>query len=320
MNSFIESKIVITGGAGFIGSHLTEKLLALGANVTVVDDLNYGNKISHLAEHRNLHICKADVRTAEKVHKAIENASILLHFASVVGVEEAYENPIEVLDVEIKGTVNVLNAALRHDVKRVVFASSSEIYGDGSTAVSYDGSFNPKSTYSYSKLIGEEYCRAFYQEHGVEYVCLRYFNVYGPRQDERFVIPRFVKKVLNNEPPLIYGDGNQVRDFTFVQDAVDMTLLAATHPQAKCEAFNVGTGTAVTINELASLLIKIMGKEGSLKPVYINYDEKRPRKIEVFNRVADTSNAQQILGYKCQTSLETGLRKYIDWYLKTEKR
>ena len=209
----------------------------------------------------------------------------------------------------------MLNTAANHGIKRVIVASSSEVYGDSPESMNEEGPFSPKSTYAVAKLAGEEYCQAFYQKYGLDYTCLRYFNIYGPRQDERFVIPRFVKRVLSNNPPVIYGDGKQTRDFTYIDDAVEMTLLAAIKPGAKCQAINIGTGIMVTMNEVAGLVASILNSRNPVAPVYIDYDDKRPRRIEVFTRRAGTIKAANLLQHEPETTLASGIKKYIDWCL-----
>ncbi len=318
MKRFQNLRVVVTGGAGFIGSHLVERLLTLGAKVTVIDNLLHGSKLEHLREQPNLSIHQGDIRDIKFVSKALKDKELIFHLAAVVGVVETQMSPCEVLDVEIQGTLNVLNLAVNNGIKRVVFASSSEVYGDSPKPVKEGGPFLPKSTYAVAKLVGEEYCKAFHQEYDIDYTCLRYFNVYGPRQDERFVIARFVNRVLSHEPILIYGNGRQTRDFTYIDDAVNMGLLAGIKPEARCQAINIGTGIATTINDLAELITKSINRKSVSKPAYIDYDGKRPRQIEVFSRVADTDKAKKLLRHEPKTTLASGVRKCIDWQLETE--
>lgn len=307
-------RIVVTGGAGFIGSHLVEKLLSSGAEVTIIDNFLFGSKIEHLRGHKDFHIIDGDVRDTEVVSQALNAKDMVFHLAACVGVEETQKRPFEVLDVEIQGTLNVLNSAVESGTKKFIFGSSSEVYGEAPKPMKEEGPFSPKSTYAVAKLVGEEYCKAFYQKYNMEYVCLRYFNVYGPRQDERFVIPRFVKRKLSGEPLAIYGDGKQTRDFTYIDDVVNMTLLAAVEPKATCQTINIGTGTTTSINELAELIPEAPDSKNQPGPAYINYDDKRPRSIEIFNRCAGTSRAIELLRYEPKVSLTAGIEKYIDWY------
>ncbi len=305
-------RTVVTGGAGFIGSHLVEKLLGLGAEVTIIDNFLFSSKIEHLREHRGLIIIEGDIRDASVVSQVLNDKDIIFHLAAYVGVEGTQEVPLEVLDVEIQGTLNVLNSAVKSGMKRFIFGSSSEVYGDSPTPMAEDGPVSPKSTYAVAKLVGEKYCQAFYRRHGLDYTCLRYFNVYGPRQDERFVIPLFVKRLLTNKPILIYGDGMQTRDFTYIDDVVNMTLLASVEPTARCQTINIGTGIMTTINDVANLVTKAGRLVNNLRPIYIDYNDKRPRKIEVFCRVADMTKAKRLLQYESKISLATGIEKYVD--------
>lgn len=319
MKRFKNMRVVVTGGAGFIGSHLVEKLLVLGAQVTVIDNLLHGNKLEHLGEQPNLSLNEGDVRDTGVVSGAFKDKDLVFHLAAVVGVEETQMTPLEVLDVEIQGTLNVLNLAVSNGIKRVVFASSSEVYGDSAEPMKEEGPFSPKSTYAVTKLVGEEYCRAFYQKYGLDYTCLRYFNVYGPRQDARFVISRFMTSILSHEPIQIYGDGKQTRDFTYIDDAVNMSLLAGIKTETRGEMVNIGTGRAVSINELAELVAKSMKSTTSPKPSYTDYDDKRPLGIEVFCRMADTAKARRLLQYEPETSLASGIKKYINWQAEKER-
>ena len=301
--------IAITGGAGFIGSHLTEKLLAAGARVAVIDNFLHGNKIEHIQGNRRLSIHVTDIRDTKAIPRIIKGKDLVFHLAAVVGVEETQASPYEVLDVEIGGTVNVLKAAARHKVKRFIFGSSSEVYGDSSEPMKEKLRLSPKSTYAVAKLVGEEYCKAFYDRYGLQYTILRYFNVYGPRQDKRFVISRFIKRALDREVIYIYGDGKQTRDFTHVDDAVNITIVAALNDKTLSEEINIGTGVSTSINNLARIITRSINS--TVKEKYIDYDKTRPRTIEVFNRTADISKAKKILNYQPKISLDDGLNKLI---------
>jgi UDP-glucose 4-epimerase len=309
---FTGKRIIVTGGAGFIGSHLAEWLLAKGCNVTIVDTFLNGSKIEHLKQHKNLQVHKIDVRDYESLSVISRNADMIFHFACVVGVEQTQDNPGEVLDVEILGTRNVLLSAAENNVGRVIVASSSEVYGDTSDTMVEDGVYSPRSTYAVAKQIAEEYCKAYYQQSGVEYTLLRFFNVYGPRQDERFVVSRFTDNALKNQPVVVYGDGRQTRDFTYIDDCIAMTLLSAIKNETKCEVLNIGTGISVSINELASSIINIVGSNSRLK--HKPYGGNRPIEIEVFNRTADINKAEKLLHYKPEVLLKNGLQSCIKWY------
>jgi nucleoside-diphosphate-sugar epimerase len=306
--------VAITGGAGFIGSHLAEKYLLAGAKVEIIDNFLRGSKVGHLKGNKNLAIHEADVRDSDAMNKILKNMDIVFHLAAVVGVEETQIAPLEVLDVEIRGTENILNSAVKNKVKKVIFGSSSEVYGDSKELMKEDAILSPKSTYAVTKLVGEEYCKAFYQRYGLEFVILRYFNVYGPRQDERFVISRFMRRLMDNQVLYIYGDGKQTRDFTYIEDAVNITMLSATKDAAKCDALNVGAGATTSINELAKVIIKVMGMDAR-KPVYIDYDKTRPREIEIYSRTADISKTQNKLQYVSKISLDEGIRQLERYYM-----
>ena len=310
MEKYKGLNVAITGGAGFIGSNLAEKLVGYGANVLIIDNLLYGNKASHLIGHKLLTIEKADVRDAKAMTKLLDCVDIVFHLAAIVGVEETQLDPYEVLDVEIGGTVNVLKACSTNKVKRFIFGSSSEVYGDSKEPMKEDSCLAPRSTYAVTKLVGEEYCRAFHLKHGLKYSILRYFNIYGPRQDERFVISRFIKRTLTNEPIIIYGDGKQTRDFTYIDDAVKGTLLAASSTKAIGEAFNLGTKVTTSINQLASEITTTISNK-KIKPEYVDYDKTRPREIEIYNRLADITKAEHVLGYSPSIDLRTGIKKLL---------
>jgi UDP-glucose 4-epimerase len=306
--------IVVTGGAGFIGSHLVKRLAELGARVTVIDNYLKGNKLENIKECHNIKVYKRDVTRYTEIAPLFRRKQLLFHLAAVVGVEETQSDPLEVLNVEIEGTINVLKLAVRNKIKRIIFASSSEVYGDSEKPMKEDDNLNPKSTYAVTKLVVENYCKAYYKRYGLDYTILRYFNSYGPWQDKRFVISRFIEQCYKNKPIIIYGDGHQTRDFTYIDDSVNMTLIAGLKEETKCQAINIGTGVAVSIRELAELATKSTGNN-SLKPLYVNYGGYRPLEIEIFNRTANVTKSEKLLTYKPAVELKDGVKKYIDWYL-----
>jgi UDP-glucose 4-epimerase len=314
LKTYMGQNVMVTGGAGFIGSHLVEKLLELGATVTVIDTMLCGNKIAALAGRKNLSVHKVDVTDVPAIAPFFQGQDMVFHLAAVVGVEETQHEPVNLLNVEVVGTSNVIALSAKNKVKRFVFASSSEVYGDSSLPMVEEGPFNPKSTYALTKLMGEHFCRAYYQKYGIEYTALRYFNSYGPRQDERFVLSRFVNRALRGNELFIYGDGKQTRDFTYIEDTVQMTLLAAAMDTGVNQVFNFGTGRAVSINELAEKVLTALKLKGRLKVSHVDYDRLRSREIEVFNRLADVGHAVGLLNYTPATSLERGIEKYVDWY------
>lgn len=318
LDKYDGQRVLVTGGAGFIGSHIVEKLVELGARVSVIDTMLCGNKIEHLEGHKNLAIHLEDVTDIQAIGPLFQGQDLVFHLAAVVGVEETQDEPVNLLNVEVVGTSNVISLAAMNKVKRFIFASSSEVYGDSLKPMVEEGPFNPKSTYALTKLIGEHFCQAYYQKYGLEYASLRYFNVYGPRQDDRFVLSRFVNRALAGQDIIIYGDGNQTRDFTYVEDSIHMSLLAGIKDEGVNQVLNFGTGKAVSINALADMVLTSLNLKGQIDTSYVNYDHRRSFEIEVFNRVADTTKAEALLGYKPVTDLKSGLHSYIDWYKNRE--
>jgi UDP-glucose 4-epimerase len=307
-------RVLVTGGAGFIGSHLVEKLVGLGARVSVIDTMLCGNKIEHLEGHKNLSIHRLDVTDIQTIESLFKGQDMVFHLAAVVGVEETQDEPVNLLNVEVGGTSNVISLAARNKVRRFIFASSSEVYGDSTAPMVEEGPFNPKSTYALTKLIGEHFCQAYYQKYGLEYAALRYFNVYGPRQDERFVLSRFVSRALKGEEIRVYGDGNQTRDFTYIDDSAHMSLLAGVIDSGVNQVLNFGTGRAVSINYLADLVLARLNLAGKVDIRRVDYDLRRTREIEVFSRLANVDKAEKLLKYRPLTELSDGLDKYIAWY------
>lgn len=301
-------RVVVTGGAGFIGSHLAEALLRRGYQVIILDDLSTGKRenIEPILTRGNVQFIEGSITDLSLLNKLFRNVSYVFHLAAIPGVPQSIENPLASHNVNITGTLNVLLAAKDNGVKRVIYASSSSVYGDTPTLPKReDMPPNPQSPYVVTKLAGEYYCRVFQEVYGLPIVCLRYFNVYGPRQDPNSqyaaVIPGFIDRLFKDEPPIILGDGEQTRDFTFVKDAVEASILAAESDVTG--VFNVGIGRRVSINELARLVTRLMGKES--KPIH-----KEPRTGDIRHSLADISKAKQF-GYKPKYNLEEGLKETI---------
>jgi len=303
---------LVTGGAGFIGSQLVEDLVSRNHNVSVLD--NFSSK-QPKRSGAGFQVVEGDVTDLKTVMGVTNAVDVVYHLAAVLGVEYAHQHPTETLEVEIMGTRNILEAMRKNDVKMIVYGSSSEVYGEPtSLPIAERDRTAPKSTYGVAKLAGEKYCEAYRRMYGIEYVILRYFNVYGPRQDDRFVIPRFIRAALQGAPLEIYGDGNQIRDFTFVKDAVRLTLMATQTSRAKGQTLNVGTGVATKASDLAKLILDLTGSNSSI--VQRDFDESnRPREIEIFNRLADINRARQ-LAYEPQTSIRDGIAATIKWFEK----
>lgn len=308
------AKFLVTGGAGFIGSHLVERLIKDGHRVTVIDNFSSGRmeNIAHL-EGGDLRIIDGDIRDADLVHKSMRNVEYILHQAARPSVIRSIKDPMPTHAVNLDGTLNILEAARRYkSVKRLVFASSSSVYGDTPTLPKSESMpTHPVSPYAVTKLAGENYLRAYYENYGLETVALRYFNVFGPRQDPESeysaVIPLFATRLLRGLPPMIYGDGKQTRDFTYVENVVEANLQALTAPKAAGDVFNIACGARVTILGLANLIAEAVGT--SREP-----NMKDARSGEVRHSLADISKAEDRLGYRVRVSLLQGLTRTVEWY------
>ena len=304
-------KVVVTGGCGFIGSNIAEELIKKHY-VVVIDDLSTGRieNIQSLQDKENFEFVRGNITDLGLLKQIFEDVDCIFHQAAIPSVQRSVENPIDTNEANIKGTLNVLIAARDCGVKKVVYASSSSVYGDTPELPKKENMRpNPQSPYAVSKLTGEYYCKVFSEIYGIKTVCLRYFNVYGPNQDPASeyaaVIPRFINRVLNNQPPIIFGDGNQTRDFTFVKDVVKANILAM---EKNVEGvFNIAYGQQISINELANKIMEIVGVK--LNPVY-----DKPRPGDIRNSLADISLAKQKLGYMPEYSLEKGLEVTIRWF------
>jgi UDP-glucose 4-epimerase len=302
------AKIVITGGAGFIGSHLAEELTRQDHHVIILDDLSTGRKenAEALLSKDNAEFIQGSITELSLLQKIFLGIDFVFHQAAVTSVPRSIKNPQLAHEVNATGTLNVLLAARENGVRKVIYASSSSVYGDTPTLPKKeDMPPNPQSPYAVSKLTGEYYCRVFQRVYGLPTVCLRYFNVYGPRQDPdspyAAVIPAFLKKLFQGDSPVIYGDGEQTRDFTFVKDAVAANILAA--ESEATGTFNVGRGDRISINELAGLAVRLVGN--NVEPVY-----EEPRPGDVKHSLADISRLKAS-GYRPKFSLEEGLRETI---------
>lgn len=305
-------RILVTGGAGFIGSHMVDKLIDSDAKVIVIDNL-YSGQLENIKKHKhnkNFRFVKGDIRNFRLARQLVKEVDAVLNLAAIVSVPQSIEKPLLVNEVNVKGALNLLNACLDGDVKRFVQASSAAVYGDAQTLpVREDFKPKPLSPYAVSKIAADDYALVFHRVYGLETVCLRYFNVFGPRQANNpysGVITLFAKALLGDRRPRIYGDGEQTRDFVFVDDVVSANLLALTEKKAVGEIFNVATSNAVTINRLLQVLQKITGKK-SLKPVYAE-----PREGDVRHSCASIEKAKALLGYEPVFSLEKGLSELVE--------
>jgi UDP-glucose 4-epimerase len=308
------STFLVTGGAGFIGSHLVERLVKLGHSVRVLDNFFSGKQENLSIFHDKIYLIRDDIRNTAAVKKAVEDVDFVLHHAALRSVPGSLKNPYEYNDVNINGTLNLLKASQESRVKRFILASSSAIYGEADRFPQKEDN-SPKliSPYALSKLAGEYYCRIFSQNYGLETVSLRYFNVFGPRQakDDEYavVIPKFITCILNDESPPIYGTGKQSRDFIYIDNVVEANLLAATKDNIKCDVFNIGCGQDQSVLGLVAVLNKIMKK--SVKPVF-----EKPRLGDVQKSQADISKARKFLGYSPKINFEEGLKRTILWFQK----
>jgi len=307
------TKALVTGGAGFIGSHISEALVAKGYEVAVLDDLSSGKKENLSSIIDKIEFIEGSITEKELVQKAVSGADYVFHEAALVSVVESVSNPEKTHQINVEGTKNVLEASLDAKVKRVMFASSAAIYGDADPPITEEFAMKPMSPYGESKVAGEKLMKEFNLK-GLETVCLRYFNVYGPRQDPTSqysgVITRFIGKMLKKESPIIYGDGNQTRDFIYVDDVANANLMAAEKEGISGQSFNIGSGLPITINQLEGLVSDITGHD--IDPVY---EEKREG--EIYDSYADVSRALKNICFKPLVPIEKGLRKTTEWQKST---
>jgi nucleoside-diphosphate-sugar epimerase len=305
-------RFVVTGGAGFIGSNTVEELVRRGASVVVLDDLSSG-KEENLAEIRGkITLIKGSITDIEVVRKAMHEAEYVLHLAARTSVPRSVKDPIDTNRINIDGTLNVLIAARDAKVKRIVFAASSSVYGETATLPKVENMEpQPISPYGVTKYVGELYAQTFGRCYGLENVSLRYFNIFGPRQDPSSpysgVLAKFCTAFLEGTQPAIFGDGKQTRDFTYVDNAVHANLLACEAPTVSGKVFNIGVGERFSLNYTVDLLNKISGKGLEVK-----YDP--PRDGDIRDSQADISQAREFLGYQPQVGFEEGLRRTLEWY------
>jgi len=311
------SKVIVTGGSGFIGSHLVDYLLHQDIDVVVFDNFSSGTEKNLMFARNSKQLCvvKMDLTKNKLNSRLFEDADIIFHLAASLGVKYATRHPSTVLMKNLIGVCRLFNICIRSGVKRLVFASSSEVYGNcEQSPVSESFPLSPISSYGMSKMTGESLCKASYDEFGLQSCIIRYFNVYGPRQDTRtrsWVVPNFICNALLNKSIMIHGRGTQTRDFTYVDDAIKGTYLVSTRGIGNADAYNIGTGEETSINELAALVKEITAKEVPTR-------HTRDRKFQISRRCADISKASKKLGYFPEIDLRTGLeysRKYYEGVL-----
>jgi UDP-glucose 4-epimerase len=307
------AKYLITGGAGFIGSHLAETLSAEGHSVWILDNFHTGRRQNLAAIRNRVEIMKGDVRDRRAVQAAVKGADYVLHQAALVSVTQSLEKPGETLAVNLNGTLTVLQAARKAGVRRVVLASSCAVYGDGRIPAREDQAPAPLSPYAVSKLAAESLAVSFYHSYGFPVVCLRYFNVFGPRQDPRSpysgVIAIFTARAAAGKPVVIYGDGKQTRDFVYVADVVAANRLACTAEGAAGRAVNIGTGRGRSLLDLRAEINAL-----SATPLQTTFAEARPG--DIYHSRSDPSRARRLLGFRAQTDFRAGLRRTLEWQRK----
>jgi nucleoside-diphosphate-sugar epimerase len=298
-------KYLVTGGGGFIGSNIVEELLKKGHSVRVLDNFSTGRRENISKYSKDIELIEGDIRSTHTVNEAVKNIDVILHQAALPSVPRSINDPITSNDVNVGGTLNILDSARLNNVKRVVFASSSSIYGDNpELPKKEDMNPNPLSPYAVSKLTGEKYCLVFSQIYSLETVCLRYFNVFGPNQDPNSqysaVIPKFIKSALNDEEIIIYGDGEQSRDFTYVANVVYANLLASEIELKAGIVMNCACHDRISLNELIKFISDLTGKKITPK-----YDSARTGDIK--HSFADISLAKNILKYEPIIDFNKGL-------------
>ena len=305
--------ILVTGGAGFIGSHLCERLVKDGHKVICFDNLSTG-QLANIKEFQEKFIfIKGDVNNYADLEKVFQEyrPEAVFHYAAVVGVRRTAENPVEALN-DIEGVRNIFGLALKHGKPKIIYASSSEVYGEPvEIPEKEDGHINPKIPYAVVKLYGEKMVEAYWQKERLPGCSLRFFNVYGPRQessDYGFVMGIFIKKALAGEAPIIFGDGSQTRDFVYIDDNIEASILAWQSEASAGQVLNIGQGKPITILDLAEKVIEACGQVGKIKP------EFAPPRNDIKHRSPDISKTQRLLNFYPGVSLEEGLRRTMEWY------
>jgi UDP-glucose 4-epimerase len=305
-------RFVVTGGAGFIGSHIADALVHRGDEVVILDNLFSGKRenIRHLVDKPSVTFIEGSITDREYLDQACKGSDGIFHEAAITSVPRSVKDPVVTNEANVSGTLNVLVAARQCGVKKILYASSSSVYGDTPTLPKHEDMIpNPKSPYAVTKLTGEYYLKVFQELYGIETVSLRYFNVFGPRQDPKSeysaVIPRFITKVLRHESPIIYGDGSQTRDFTFVKDVVQANLRAM---DSSCTGvFNVAYGNRISLVELAHTIMESLGEDLPLK-------FEHSRSGDIHDSLAAISAAQKAFGFAPEYTVKTGLEETIQWY------
>jgi UDP-glucose 4-epimerase len=300
-------RILVTGGAGFIGSNLSKRLVNDGHQVVILDNLLRGNKLDKLTFNA-IEFINGDVRDFETVNNAAKGCDVIFHFAAVLGVDIVADNPVETMDVEVIGTRNIVNAALINNVQQVLYASTSGIYGHTSfeNLLTEEILVDPKTSYAMAKRYNEIYLASHYEEKKINVISLRFFNVYGHNQDNRMVVPRFFEQAKNNEPITIFGTGKQTRDFTYIDDTVEACVRLINIKG--CHIVNIANENEWCIEDLGLKIVELTGSTSSIQ--YIDAPKKR-YDYEVERRVGSSLKLQAMTGYKPETNLAEGLLKII---------
>jgi UDP-glucose 4-epimerase len=309
---------LVTGGAGFIGSHLVRRLLSEGGRVRVVDNLVTGKRARLRDLESALEFLPGDLADPEVCNRAVQGVDYVLHQAAVPSVQRSVQDPIATNRANITATLNLLESCRTKGVRRLVYAASSSAYGNTEVLPKQEDMVpNPLSPYALQKYVGERYCQLYNQLYELETVCLRYFNVFGPAQDPdseySAVIPKFTTRLRKNQPLVVYGDGEQSRDFTYIDNVVEANCLALRAPRAGGAVVNIGCGARITLNRLIELLEEIL-------KVRARIDYQPPRLGDVRDSLADITRAQEVLGYRPQVDVKTGLRKTAEFFAGLESR
>lgn len=304
-------RVLVTGGAGFIGSHLAEALVARGHEVRILDNFSTGKEENIEKIIQKIEVINGSITERETVEKAAEGVDCIFHQAAQISVPESIKNPARTWEINIKGTKLLFNAAVKNKVKKIIYASSAAVYGNEPGLPKTESmKTRPASPYGESKLMNEYMAQKYHQQEKISLIGLRYFNVYGPRQHPKSaysgVISIFIEKMLKGERPVIYGDGNQTRDFVYVEDVVLANILAF-ESKVKNNVYNIGSGKETSLNDLVKVINEILGT--NIEPIY---EQERPGDIR--HSVADIQKAKKDLGYEPRYSLKEGLKKTIEWY------
>lgn len=308
-------KMLITGGAGFMGSHLCEKYTKEEHTVLCLDNFMNGNLINirHLLNYRNFKLINGDIRNFDLLEKIMRDTDVVFHLAAQIHVDRSIVEPQLTYEVNVLGTQNILEAARIYDIGKVIYTSTSEVYGSAQyVPMDENHPLDASHPYGSSKIAADRMCYAYINTYGMNIYIMRPFNTFGPKQKDSGyggVISIFVKRVLGGMPPIIYGDGHQTRDYTYIKDVVSAFDSILNYNKPVAEPINFGTGKEIRIVDLANEIIRLCGKEKTIKPVHVE-----PRPGEVQRLVAKVSKAEELLGWCPEYELEDGLREFIDWY------